>query len=126
MDDAVQETLLILTKKIGSLKTVKAFAGWLVTIVRRECKRLERRLTGRSSLEDLAEEELAMKSDESLRTDLISALQSLPSHYLQVVLLRDFAELSIGEIARELDMEIPGVKSRLHRAREMVREYLSN
>ena len=124
VDDAVQETLLILSKNIRNLKAVKALAGWLVTIVRHECKRLERRVTGQRSLEELTEEEFATRTDESLRLDLVAALESLPAHYLQVILLRDFAELTIAEMASRLNMEIPGVKSRLHRARELVREYL--
>jgi DNA-directed RNA polymerase specialized sigma24 family protein len=41
-----------------------------------------------------------------------------------VILLRDFAELTIAEMAEKLRMQVPGVKSRLHRARELVREYL--
>jgi RNA polymerase sigma factor (sigma-70 family) len=55
---------------------------------------------------------------------VVAALESLPAHYLEVILLRDFAELTIGEIAGKLGIQKPGVKSRLHRARELVREYL--
>jgi RNA polymerase sigma factor (sigma-70 family) len=76
------------------------------------------------SLEDLADAQLASRSDDSLHLDLIRALESLPAHYLEVVLLRDFAELTISEMAKKLGMQVPGVKSRLHRARELVREYL--
>ena len=98
---------------------------WLFTILRRECQRLLRGMSGRQqSLEDLADAQLATRTDEALRLDLLRALESLPTHYLEVVLLRDFAELTIGEMARHLNMQAPGVKSRLHRARELVREYL--
>jgi len=124
VDDAVQETLLVLSRRIRDLKAVRAFAGWLITIVRRECLRLERRVLFRQSIEEIAEAQLATRSDVDLKLDVIGALESLPAHYLEVVLLRDFAELSINEIAQQLHMEVPGVKSRLHRAREMVREYL--
>lgn len=124
VDDAVQETLLILSKRIGDLKAVKAFAGWLITIVRHECKRLARRVGFQQSIEEIAEEQLSSRPCETLRLDLIAALESLPQHYLQVILLRDFLELSIAEMASQLRLEVPGVKSRLHRARSMVREYL--
>jgi DNA-directed RNA polymerase specialized sigma24 family protein len=53
-----------------------------------------------------------------------NALESLPAHYLEVVLLRDFEELTIAEIAERLDEQPGALKSRLHRARELVREYL--
>lgn len=125
VDDAVQEALLILSRKVASLKAAAAFSGWLFTVVRRECQRLSRKMFGQGqSIEDLADAQLACRTDESLRIDLIAALESFPAHYLEVILLRDFAELTISEMAVKLDMQVPGVKSRLHRARELVREYL--
>ncbi len=125
IDDAVQETLLVLSRKVKGLRAAAAFSGWLFTIVRRECQRLSRRMFGQDvSIEDLADAQLATRSDEGLHLDLIAALESLPRHYLEVILLRDFAELTISEMAEELGMQVPGVKSRLHRARELAREYL--
>ena len=125
VDDAVQEALLILSRKVASLKAAAAFSGWLFTVVRRECQRLSRKMFGQGqSIEDLADAQLACRTDESLRIDLIAALESLPAHYLEVILLCDFAELTSSEMALKLDMQVPGVKSRLHRARELVREYL--
>ncbi|MGN6229559.1 MAG: RNA polymerase sigma factor [Trinickia sp.] len=41
-----------------------------------------------------------------------------------VLLLRDFEELTIGEIAARLGSSVPATKSRLHRARTLAREYL--
>jgi RNA polymerase sigma factor (sigma-70 family) len=125
VDDAVQEALLILSRKVKGLKAAAAFSGWLFTIVRRECQRLSRKMFGQGvSIEDLADAQLATRSDEGLHLDLIAALESLPAHYLEVILLRDFAELTILEMAQKLGMQVPGVKSRLHRARELVREYM--
>jgi len=40
------------------------------------------------------------------------------------VLLRDFEELTIAEIATRLGEPPGAIKSRLHRARELVREYM--
>ena len=40
------------------------------------------------------------------------------------MLLRDFEELTIAEIAARLGQPAGAVKSRLHRARALVREYL--
>jgi RNA polymerase sigma factor (sigma-70 family) len=125
IDDAVQESLLILSRKVAGLKVTAAFSGWLFTVVRRECQPLSRRMFGqRPSSEDLAEAHLACRTDGSLKIDLVAALESLTAHYLDVILLRDFAELTIAEMAEKLRMQVPGVKSRLHRARELVREYL--
>ena len=125
VDDAVQETLLIVVRRLRALRTVAAFPGWLFTVVRRECRRLERRVFGLDALEEIRVEEwLATRSDETLRIDLVQALESLPAHYREVVLLRDFEQLTLHEIAERLALTIAAAKSRLHRARELMREYL--
>ena len=125
VDDAVQESLLIVSRKVTALKAAVAFSSWLYTVIKRECRRLERMMFKHEPLEDeAAEQQLASRSDDALRVDLANALESLPAHHLEVVLLRDFAELTIAEIAERLGERPGAVKSRLHRARELVREYL--
>jgi RNA polymerase sigma factor (sigma-70 family) len=125
VDDAVQEALLVLSRRLTSLRVLAAFSGWLFKIVQRECRRL-----GRVALnydpydQERAEQWLASHDNASLRLELIRALESLPRDYLQIVLLRDFEELSMGEIAQELGITVAAAKSRLHRARAMAREYL--
>ena len=52
------------------------------------------------------------------------AIQSLPDHYREVILLRDIEELSIDEISGVLALTRESVKARIHRARLMIREYL--
>jgi len=61
---------------------------------------------------------------EDIRIDVSRAIQSLPGHYREVVLLRDIEEMSVDEIAAALDLTRESVKARLHRARGMIREYL--
>ena len=73
--------------------------------------------------DDIAENKMLSRPDASLR-DLARALESLSAHYLEVVLLRDFGELTIGEIAQRLNEQPGAIKSRSHRARELVREYM--
>lgn len=125
VDDAVQESLLTVLRKVQGLKVAAAFSSWLFVMIRRECLRLERRLFRHEALDDeLAERQLATRSDEALRLDLAKALESLPAHYLEVVLLRDFEEMTIAEIAARLGEATGAIKSRLHRARQLVREYL--
>lgn len=125
VDDAVQETLLIVVHRLRSLRAIAAFSGWLFQIVRRECRRLERRLFRFDPYdEEKMEAWLATCPDEGVRLDLVDALESLPEHYREVILLRDFYEMTIREIAAQLRLTVPATKSRLHRARELVREHL--
>lgn len=125
VDDAVQEVLLVMSRRLPTLKVLAAFSGWLFKVVQRECRRLGRRAFNYDPYdEERAEQWLASQDDAGLRTELVQALESLPRDYLQIVLLRDFEELSIAEIAQELGLTTAAAKSRLHRARALAREYL--
>jgi RNA polymerase sigma-70 factor (ECF subfamily) len=67
---------------------------------------------------------LAHLPDEALRLDLARALESLPAHYRELVLLRDVEELTIDEIAQALGLTREAAKGRLRRARALMQEYL--
>jgi len=53
--------------------------------------------------------------------DMLTALNRIPSHYQQVILLCDVEDLTYKEIAAALDIPIGTVMSRLHRGREALR-----
>jgi RNA polymerase sigma factor (sigma-70 family) len=125
VDDAVQEALLVLARHLSSVRKLSSFSSWLFKVVQRECRRLGRSVLRQDPYEEATVDAwMATHTPESLKLDMASALESLPPHYLQVLLLRDFEELSIREIGERLGLGSPAVKSRLHRARLMVREYL--
>ena len=128
VEDAVQESLILASRHIGRLRAVEAFTGWLFRIVKRECDRLKRawRLHIHDYAPDQPMPEPVLEVQPGLREDLVAALQSLPPHYLEVLLLRDAQELTIEEMAERLQMHRLAVKSRLHRARVLVREYLAD
>lgn len=124
VEDAVQDTLFQLYRKIGSLRHLVAVPRWLFIVVRRMCARLERQFTGGSSIHEEPEIVDFKRSDNDLRIDVSAAIEALPPHYRVVVVLRDFEELSISEIANQLQISREAAKSRIHRARSMIREYL--
>lgn len=125
VDDAVQEALWILARRIRGLRAAAAFSSWLFTVVRRECLRLERRMRALGpSLDEIAEAQMQQRDPVELRADLLAGIESLPEHYREIILLRDFEQMTIAEIATRLGLEVPATKSRLHRAREQLREFL--
>lgn len=124
-EDALQETLLVVTRKIHSLRQLHSLSAWITTILKRYCYYFFKKFHLDIHLEDAEWAELIdTRAPAELRIELIAALESLPDHYLQIILLRDFEELTIKEIATRLNDNIPAIKSRLHRARTLVREYL--
>jgi RNA polymerase sigma factor (sigma-70 family) len=125
IDDAVQETLLLLYRRVGTLRAAASFSAWIFAVTRRACLRLLRMASGIGEVPaDAAEARLAHLRPEDLRIDLSRAIQSLPEHYREVILLRDIEELSIDEIASVLKLTRESVKARIHRARMLIREYL--
>ncbi|MEO7220871.1 MAG: sigma-70 family RNA polymerase sigma factor [Devosia sp.] len=126
VDDAVQDALCLVHRHVGSLRLVSAFSGWLFAVVKRECLRLARKVKGTFVSIETIEDDLrfASRPNPELRLDLAAAIQSLPAHYRETILMRDMEELTINEIAGRLGATREAVKARLHRARALVREYL--
>jgi RNA polymerase sigma-70 factor (ECF subfamily) len=126
VDDAVQDALCVLHRHVGSLRAVSAFWAWMFQVVKRECIRLTRRALGKAAPIETVEDDarFATRPEHDLRLDLSAALQSLPPHYREVLLLRDIEELTIDEIAAQLATTRETIKARLRRARALVREYL--
>lgn len=128
VDDVVQEALIIVHRKVGTITALSALGGWLATTVIRLCMLPDMFLW--RHMEDMAAASQLWRRtevwhDHDLRLDLVKALESLPAHYRTVVLMRDMQELTIREIAAELGLTVDATKSRLHRSRALIREYLS-
>jgi RNA polymerase sigma factor (sigma-70 family) len=112
IDDAVQETLLLLYRRVGALRAVTSFSAWLFAVARRACLRLLRRSAGIAEAPaDDVEMRLSHLAPEDIRIDPCRAIQSLPDHYREVILLRDIEELSIDEIAGVLALTRESVKA---------------
>lgn len=126
VEDAVQESLFLVARKIGHLRMIEAYASWLFRIVKRECNRLKRggrRLVMLPSLEEI--DGPHYPPPDGLLRDLARTLQAMPAHYREIVLLRDYEGLTIAEIAGRLGLRTEAAKARLHRARSLARQMLS-
>jgi RNA polymerase sigma-70 factor (ECF subfamily) len=126
IDDVVQETLIIVNRRVGSVNNIAAFGGWLARIVARLCLlpalQLMRATESLIYVENRVD--FSSRSKDELRIDVAHALESLPDSYREILVLRDFEGQTIGEMASRLSITREATKSRLHRARAMIREYL--
>ena len=123
-EDATQEALWILFRHVGTIRSLLAFSAWLFSVVRRECLRLARK-AGLALPVDDAAVSLLSRTEADLRLDVAAAFEALPPHYRDVALMRDVKEMTIDEIADALGATRQTVKARLHRARALMREYLT-
>lgn len=125
-EDAVQESLVVLYRRLSTLRFLGALSSWLFQITKRECQRLSRKMFHRTVPldEQLEQRYLATRTDHQLRMDVAMAIQSLPDIYREVIVLRDFEELTVKETAQRLSIPAETIKTRIHRARRLIREHL--
>jgi RNA polymerase sigma-70 factor (ECF subfamily) len=136
-EDVTQDVLLQVVRKLPTFRGDAKFPTWLhrvtvnaaLTLRRRQAVREERALgeeqeaVGADELKTPAPEDQLL-SDEA-RQLIDRAVESLPSAYRNVFVLADIEGLPNAVIGERLGMSLPAVKSRLHRARAMLREALA-
>lgn len=143
-DDAMQEALLKTYRYASRIREPEAFRAWLYRTVRNACLIGRRKRANEPdhlvSLDDAGTdgegtdhhvdaidpgrdpENLAINA--SLRGRLERALTAVPRPYRVVVVLREVEGLSTREVATVLGISEANVKTRLHRARVLLREQL--
>ena len=138
-EEVSQEAILKGFRGLRTFRGESKFSSWLLSIVGNEARmRLRRRRElslellkspdneGEYTPIELAEwreipiEALAQRE---LAARLEEALAALPEIYREVLILRDIDELNIAETSAALEITVPAVKTRLLRARLMVRDY---
>lgn len=135
-EDVLIEALLKAYRHLDQLRDAGAFRPWLAQIAKRVCYQLKKRetLLPLLQLSMLEEEGKEIVKDEppmeqqlatrQMKEMLNRAVQELPPLYQEVYRLRDIDDLPGPEVERKLGISAAAMKSRLHRARELVRQYL--
>ncbi len=127
-EDAAQESFLRAYAALPSFQLGRKFSSWLLAIASNLCVDiLRRRRYAWMSLEDVSfrlaadvEEPSSgvLRAEESAQLQRL--LQRLPDKYRVVVVLRYWYDLSYEEIAAAAGLSLNTVKTRLHRARNML------
>jgi len=141
-EDAAQEAVLKAFKNFRQFREEARFSTWLTQIAVNEA-RMRRRREHPDVMEPLADQrdedgsyvprdfadwrEIPSETLErkEVREKLIEALATLGERYREVFVLRDVQQLSIDETAKALGISIASVKTRLLRARLMLRDLLA-
>lgn len=133
-DDVVQEVLVRVLRSGGSLRDGDRLGAWLATTVRNavvdHLRTRQRHPLPFAADADLASEEgeALAESETAARQRLVAALrpfaQRLPAIYRDVIIMSELEDVPHAEIARRLSLSVSGVKSRVQRGRERLREML--
>lgn len=130
-EDIVQETMLKLYEKRHYYKAIAKFSTWIYTIARNQAN-TELRKRKRSNISFLSQMTKNGKDFDldSKSPDLINELQNtylakrinkaiqlLPEHFREVIVLRDIQGLSYEDIGLVMDAPLGTIKSRINRAR---------
>jgi RNA polymerase sigma-70 factor (ECF subfamily) len=137
--DLVQETYLRAIRAMGRLRDDSNVKAWLFTILRNIwLNELRQRRKAPEIIDVEADERTSNLVDESMKSPhevyvanleqrhVREAIQQLPKEAREVILLREWEELSYQEIATILDCPVGTVMSRLARARSKLRNLLSS
>ncbi len=144
-EEATQDTFLTLYRKIGTFDESKKFFSWFYRVALNQAysRARRRRPTAAVPIEDylprfssdghIASPELPDWStsieDGAIARELAGRagefIADLPPAYRDVIWMYDVEEMSTSDIAETLEISIPALKSRLHRARLYVRQRLA-
>jgi RNA polymerase sigma-70 factor (ECF subfamily) len=141
-EDVAQEAMLKAFKHIRQFRGESRFSTWLIQITVNEA-RMRRRKEHAEIMEPIGDREdqegnytprdfadwreipLETLERKEVRQKLAEALASLGEKYREVFVLRDMQHLSIEETAKALGISTASVKTRLLRARLMLRDLLA-
>ncbi|MGI5915473.1 MAG: RNA polymerase sigma factor [Anaerolineae bacterium] len=136
-EDAAQETFLRAYTRLSTYDPDRKFSSWILSIASHYCvDRLRRRRGNTLSMEEIQSgrwipdeetprpEERTMEQERAQRVQLL--LDELPPHYRQAIVLRYWHDCSYEEIAEITQSSLSAVKSRLHRARQMMASQMAD
>lgn len=121
-EDIFQDVFLQLVRHIQTLKSEEHVKYWLIRTTINHCKNY---FGSAWQKRTVSMEEQQFGKEEPFPSDLYYLVLSLPSKLKGVVCLYYYERYEINEIALILKIKPGTVKSRLHRARKILKEELS-
>jgi RNA polymerase sigma-70 factor (ECF subfamily) len=129
-EDLLQEVLLKVWLHLSTFRSESNFRTWMTRIAINEalqsfrkerCRRIAYARYDFDSLASPGESQFQSLANRERQQTLRNAVATLPANYRQVLIIRDFEELSEKETAQALHLSLTAVKTRLRRARLMLR-----
>lgn len=131
--DATQEAFVVAFVTMHKLRSTSKFRGWVAAIASKAIDMI--RKSARSipidNIEELIAEESPNNPAEIVVTkeaehELLQALKRIDMKYREVIVLKYYYDITDGEIGKYLHIPVGTVKSRLYRAKELLRKLLKS
>lgn len=116
--DAAQEAYIAIFRALPQLNEPAALFGWVRSIAVREAVRVAKR---NQRLPTAELEDMPIRVDPQLATDVRDVLARLSPEHRAVLVLRDLEGLDQAAVAKILEVPPPTVRTRLFRARRSFR-----
>ncbi len=139
--DVCQETFLAAYRNLSKFRGDAKFSSWLYRIALNACHSRLRRNGGafeqsldqedesgrRLEIADATAENAGERMHRDQRVTLVRrALRALPSEMRQVIVMKEYEELTFAEIAEVLNLPVSTVKSRLYTGLQLMRAKLAH
>jgi RNA polymerase sigma-70 factor (ECF subfamily) len=121
-DDIVQDVFLKVHSRLGQLKESEKLAGWIFQIARNTITdyfRLKNKVIKSSDIDWEAE---SKPLNDCVSECLENMMKTLPENYRQALELTELKSLSQLDLAKQLNISYSGAKSRVQRARQILKE----
>ncbi|MCG3172209.1 MAG: hypothetical protein GMKNLPBB_00355 [Myxococcota bacterium] len=130
LDDVTQEIFLRLVKGMDSLRNEQSFGPWVYqvahnTIADFHRARFRRGETGGETTgeaDDLPGGEEENQAEQEVAGFVVPFLAALPPPYREALTLVDLQGMTQGDAAELVGISLPGMKSRVRRGRQMLKE----
>ncbi|MEC7641830.1 MAG: sigma-70 family RNA polymerase sigma factor [Nitrospinota bacterium] len=143
--DVAQEVFITIFRKINTFQGKSAFSSWVYRItvnavyMKLRSKKKQQTVSlddsfpnfnssgyHQEKIRDWSQNSESLLFSNETKEVIKKAVDLLPEKEKVVFILRDVEELSTEKVSEILDLTVPAVKSRLHRARLFLRKKLSN
>lgn len=136
VEDTMQEAYIKAFQKLYQFRNEAMFSTWLVRIGINEALQRKRKskkhrtidITQESGIMQIADTSFMDPESKTIHREsaafIEKAIDALPIKYKTVYMLREVEGMAISEISKSLELTNSNVKVRLHRARNLMKDYI--
>ncbi len=126
-EDIVQDVLIKVYERLNTLKDQEKILSWMYQITRNVIVDYYRKQRSTEDIDKaVAVEGIDIEEDvdKELAQCLLPMVNQLPSNYRQAIKMAEFDGLTQKEIAQKQGLSLSGAKSRIQRARKLLKKML--